>query len=94
MSLWELAIVAIVALLVLGPEILIQFAYHTGRISKRIRRYLDILKRDVEHQLAARAGVVQRATPRLLRGLPLSRQDPPRVSGYPRAHRSHERVLA
>lgn len=48
---WELAIIAVVALLVLGPERLPVFAREAGKWTGAIKRYIQTAKIELEREL-------------------------------------------
>lgn len=48
---WELITIAIVALLIIGPERLPQFARDTGRYVSKIRKFINTAKRELEKEL-------------------------------------------
>lgn len=50
---WELAIIAVIALLVVGPERLPELARTAGLWVNRIRGFITTVKRDVERELRA-----------------------------------------
>ena len=50
---WELAIIAIIALLVVGPERLPEFARTAGFWFGKIRRFVSGVKTDIEQELRA-----------------------------------------
>lgn len=52
-SFWELAIVAVVALLVIGPEKLPKVARTAGMWVGRARRFVGSVKADIDRELAA-----------------------------------------
>lgn len=48
---WELVIIALVALVVIGPERLPKFAHDAGRWIRKIRLFIRSAKREVEKEL-------------------------------------------
>jgi sec-independent protein translocase protein TatB len=48
---WELVIIALVALLIVGPERLPELAQNAGRIIKKVRSFIQSTKREVEKEL-------------------------------------------
>lgn len=50
---WELTLIAVIALLVVGPERLPELARTTGLWVNRIRGFINTVKRDVEQELRA-----------------------------------------
>lgn len=48
---WELVIIAIIALIIIGPERLPQFARDAGRFIAKIRKYVQNAKRELEKEL-------------------------------------------
>lgn len=48
---WELVIIALVALLVVGPERLPELAQNAGRIIRKLRSFIQGAKREVEKEL-------------------------------------------
>lgn len=48
---WELVIIALVALVIIGPERLPEFARDAGRIFRKIRHFIQNAKREVEKEL-------------------------------------------
>jgi sec-independent protein translocase protein TatB len=48
---WELIIIAIVALLVIGPQRLPEVARTLGRWFGRIRAFINNVKNDIDHEL-------------------------------------------
>ena len=48
---WELVIIALVALVIVGPERLPELAQNAGRIIKKIRSFIQSAKREVEKEL-------------------------------------------
>jgi len=48
---WELVIIALVALIIIGPERLPQFAHDAGRFFRKIRNFIQNAKREVEKEL-------------------------------------------
>ena len=48
---WELVIIAIIALLVIGPERLPDFARDAGRMVGKIRNFVHTAKRELEKEL-------------------------------------------
>ena len=48
---WELVVIAVIALLVIGPERLPQFARDAGRFIGKIRRLIQTTKRELEKEL-------------------------------------------
>ncbi len=48
---WELVIIAIIALIVIGPERLPQFARDAGRFVGKIRKYILNAKKELEKEL-------------------------------------------
>jgi sec-independent protein translocase protein TatB len=50
---WELTLIAVIALLVVGPERLPELARTTGLWVNRIRGFINTVKRDVERELRA-----------------------------------------
>lgn len=48
---WELVIIALVALVVIGPERLPEFAREAGRWVRKIRAFIQNAKREVEKEL-------------------------------------------
>ncbi len=49
---WELVVIAIIALLVIGPERLPQFARDAGRLVGQFRRYVQKARKEIEKELA------------------------------------------
>ncbi len=58
---WELIVIAIVALVVIGPERLPGFARETGRWISKLRRVINNTRRELERelQLSEQAGLEQ-----------------------------------
>lgn len=50
---WELALIGVVALLVVGPERLPELARNVGRWVGRIRRYVSAVRDDIEREIRA-----------------------------------------
>lgn len=48
---WELTIIAIIALVVIGPERLPKFAHDAGRFVNKIRRFINNAKKELENEL-------------------------------------------
>lgn len=48
---WELAIIAIIALMVIGPERLPKFAHDAGRFVSKIRKFIHNAKNELEKEL-------------------------------------------
>lgn len=48
---WELVVIAIVALLVLGPERLPEFAVNAGRWFGKLKRFINHTRRELESEL-------------------------------------------
>ncbi len=48
---WELIIIALVALLIVGPERLPELAQNAARIFKKVRSFIQSAKREVEKEL-------------------------------------------
>ncbi|MCZ6803072.1 MAG: Sec-independent protein translocase protein TatB [Proteobacteria bacterium] len=48
---WELVIIAIVGLIIIGPERLPKFARDAGRFFAKFRRFIQTAKRDLEKEL-------------------------------------------
>ena len=48
---WELAIIAIIALIVIGPERLPKVAHDAGRFVNKIRRFINNAKNELEKEL-------------------------------------------
>ena len=48
---WELVIIALVALVIIGPERLPKFAHDAGRLLRKIRNFIQNAKREVEKEL-------------------------------------------
>lgn len=48
---WELVIIALVALLIVGPERLPELAQNAGRIIRKVRSFIQSTKREVEKEL-------------------------------------------
>lgn len=48
---WELVIIALVALVIIGPERLPEFARDAGRWVRKIRDFIQNAKREVEKEL-------------------------------------------
>ena len=48
---WELVIIALVALIIIGPERLPDFARDAGRLINKIRRFIQSAKRELEKEL-------------------------------------------
>jgi sec-independent protein translocase protein TatB len=48
---WELAIIAIIALIVIGPERLPKFAHDAGHFVGKIRRFINNAKNELEKEL-------------------------------------------
>lgn len=48
---WELAIIAIIALIVIGPERLPKFAHDAGRFIGKVRRFINNAKNELEKEL-------------------------------------------
>lgn len=53
---WELVIIAVVALLVVGPDRLPAFARETGKWFGRIRRLINNLQRELKQELLVDEG--------------------------------------
>ena len=48
---WELVVIAVVALLVLGPERLPEFAINAGRWLGKLKRFINNTRRELESEL-------------------------------------------
>lgn len=48
---WELMLVALVALIVLGPERLPKIARTAGQLASRLRKTLELIKRELEAEI-------------------------------------------
>ena len=48
---WELVIIALVALVIIGPERLPQFARDAGKLLRKVQRFIQGVKREVEKEL-------------------------------------------
>ncbi len=48
---WELTIIAIIALIVIGPERLPKFAHDAGRSVNKIRKFIHNAKNELEKEL-------------------------------------------
>ena len=48
---WELVIMALIALVVIGPERLPAFARDAGRLVRKVRLFIQSAKREVEKEL-------------------------------------------
>jgi len=48
---WELIILALVALVIIGPERLPRFAHDAGRLFRKARNFIQSAKREVEKEL-------------------------------------------
>ncbi len=48
---WELVIIALVALVIIGPERLPEFARDAGRLLRKARSFIQHAKREVEKEL-------------------------------------------
>jgi sec-independent protein translocase protein TatB len=48
---WELAIIAIIALIIVGPERLPKFARDAGRVVGKIRKFIQNAKKELEREL-------------------------------------------
>jgi sec-independent protein translocase protein TatB len=48
---WELVIIALVALIIVGPERLPKLAHDAGRLIRKIRNFIQHAKREVEKEL-------------------------------------------
>ncbi len=48
---WELVIIALVALIIIGPERLPKFAHDAGRLIRKVRSFIQNTKREVEKEL-------------------------------------------
>ncbi len=48
---WELAIIALVALVIVGPKRLPEFARDAGRVVGKIRNFIQSAKRELEKEL-------------------------------------------
>jgi sec-independent protein translocase protein TatB len=48
---WELIIIALVALIIIGPERLPDFARDAGRLLNKMRRFIQSTKREIEREL-------------------------------------------
>ena len=48
---WELVILALIALIIIGPERLPRFAHDAGRFFSKIRNFIQNAKREVEKEL-------------------------------------------
>ncbi len=48
---WELVIIAIIALIVIGPERLPKFAHDAGRLISKIRGFIHNAKNELEKEL-------------------------------------------
>lgn len=48
---WELVIIALVALLIVGPERLPELAQNAARIIRKVRSFIQSTKREVEKEL-------------------------------------------
>lgn len=48
---WELVIIALVALVIVGPERLPKLAHDAGRLLRKIRSFIQNAKREVEKEL-------------------------------------------
>ena len=47
---WELVIIAIVALLIIGPERLPKFAHDAGHLVRKIRDFIQAAKKELEEE--------------------------------------------
>lgn len=50
-GLWELAVIALVAVVVLGPERLPEFGAQAGRFIRRMKKYADAARDDLRREL-------------------------------------------
>jgi sec-independent protein translocase protein TatB len=50
-GLWELAVIALVAVVVLGPERLPEFGAQAGRFIRRMKQYADAARDDLRREL-------------------------------------------
>jgi sec-independent protein translocase protein TatB len=48
---WELVIIALVGLVIIGPERLPEFAQSAGRLIRKVRAFIQNAKREVEKEL-------------------------------------------
>ena len=48
---WELTVIAIIALIVIGPERLPKFAHDAGRFVSKIRKFIHTAKNELEKEL-------------------------------------------
>lgn len=48
---WELVIIALVALVIIGPERLPAFARDAGRVFRKVRSFIQSAKREIEKEL-------------------------------------------
>jgi sec-independent protein translocase protein TatB len=48
---WELVIIALVALIIIGPERLPKLAHDAGRLIRKVRHFIQNAKREVEKEL-------------------------------------------
>ncbi len=48
---WELVIIALVALIIIGPERLPELAHDAGRIVRKLRNFIQNAKRELEKEL-------------------------------------------
>jgi sec-independent protein translocase protein TatB len=48
---WEIVLISIIALLVIGPDQLPRFARETGKYVGKIRRFINNTRREIEQEL-------------------------------------------